>query len=263
MGLFDLNKRKNSYIFGFLQADSHFSENTRNRGRIDVELAYRDQDIIYKMHEAVPVKTTIHSRTRDTNFKKDYKSIKLSIFDLAFREEIKKLGLPVGKKSKKIKPPTGKYYKIDYWRGIIDGDGSIGFYETEGWPFVSLFTESYKLAKEYRNFLAEVLNKPKKKLKRNSRDDGYNIMISKEDAVKLVSVLYYENCICLNRKLKMAQKVIKWTRPVNLKLRSPGKNWTPKQDMFILNNQIEVSIKKLKRSEQSIKMRLWRLKNAI
>lgn len=252
-----LNKEE-SYIIGFFQADGTLYEQDRNRGRLSVELSKKDEDILYKINNIVLEYSSIKDRVRDTNFKENYESSILSIYDINFRNKLKKY-IPVGKKDDKIKFPTD-VVDVDYIRGLIDGDGSVGF-TSKGFPFVSFVTSSEHIARGYENFIYNNTGKLKKN-NPNARDGVYNIMVTKEDAQKLVSVLYYKGCLSLDRKHNSAMEVLKWERPEDMVQRGPTKKWDSYQDEYILNNSIEMSMEHLNRSKQSIKTRLWRLRKS-
>lgn len=118
-----------SYLFGFLLADGSLYLNSRNRGRVQIEISYNDIDIIEKIYENFPYKSTITSRERVTNFKTDYKSIIWGCHQLEFREQLLELGFPRQDKTNVANTPHKKYLKPAFWRGYIDGDGSIGIYK--------------------------------------------------------------------------------------------------------------------------------------
>ena len=64
----------------------------------------------------------------------------MRIYNWDFRKWIKKY-VPVGKKSYIICPPKEEFSEVDYWRGIIDGDGSLGIAKSLGnAPFLSVIT---------------------------------------------------------------------------------------------------------------------------
>ena len=227
--LFDLKEPNYSYIIGFIQADGHLIKASRGRGKMSIELSFRDGAILRKIKKIIPVYSYIKTRIRNTNFKKNYKSISLLVCDKNFRDTINYYGIPYGKKSDIIKPPIYDYSENDYWRGIIDGDGSIGFTK-DNKPFISLVTASYKLFKSYCNFIYKHIG-VKHNPKRNNRDNVYNVILFKEDCKKLISILYYDNCISISRKYKLSKKIIK------LKI-APcvNKKWTRQEVKFIMNN---------------------------
>jgi hypothetical protein len=258
--IIDLKIAEHSYFYGFAQADGSLYETTRNRGKLSIELSERDESLLLEFQNIFPVKSHISKRTRDTNFKDNHTSVTFTIHDWDFRKELKVLGFPNKSKSLIIGPPNGEYSEIDYIRGIIDGDGSLGL-TSKDIPFLSLVTVSESLKDYYINFLFNITGKLKKP-SRNKRDDAYNIMINKEDAKLVVSKLYYNDCFCLPRKLEKSKDVMSWVRPQNMKKITGRKKWTDEDDNTITTLSLEEAIKETGRTEQSIKMRLWRLSNS-
>ncbi len=259
MRYINLKIPEHSYFFGFAQADGAMTQSSRNRGKLRIEVGKRDLHILESFKALFPrVYSSIGKRIRDTNFKKNHTSYTLAIFDKDFRDEINKLGIPYGKKSEIVVSPNVEFCARDYIRGIIDGDGSIGM-RLGKYPFSSFTVKSEKL-KDYFISVIEKIIGEKKKLNRNKRDNIYNIMLNREKAQKFVNYLYYPGCLALNRKLKKVQEILKWKRPKILK-RIFRNEWHEEEDKYIVTHPIEKSCKYLKRTERSIKMRLWRLKN--
>lgn len=64
-----------SYLYGILLADGNLSLASRNRGRVTLELQEEDLSLLQKIHNLYP-KSKLSSRTRDTNFKQNYKSVR-------------------------------------------------------------------------------------------------------------------------------------------------------------------------------------------
>jgi hypothetical protein len=96
----------------------------------------------------------------------------------------------------------------------------------------------------------------------NKRDNIYNIVITKEDAIKFCNEIYYDSCLSINRKKEKSEIIKKWIRPENMKkIDFERKKWTKNDDDIIMNNNIEDSMKKLNRTEKSIKIRKIRLNN--
>lgn len=248
-----------SYLFGLIQTDGHLYQNSRNRGRLSIELGKRDEELLLELQKRLPFNSTISYRTRTTNFSDNYVSVIWNVFDKRFRDFLTENGVPSGRKSNIVSKPVGKYSKVDYFRGLIDGDGSLGL-TANGFPFLSLITASSEIANDYLIFLNSVTNK-EKTATQNKRDNVFNIAVYKEDAQKVVQILYYENCLALPRKLQKTTEVLGWQRPATMKRVENRKRWTASEDNFILSNSIKEAMIQLDRSQNSIEMRLWRLKS--
>ncbi|WCS70045.1 hypothetical protein Goe27_01670 [Bacillus phage vB_BsuM-Goe27] len=256
---FDLTKPDFAYFYGFIQADGSLSEDTRNRGRLRIEVGYKDCSLLEKFKELLPYNSSIRVRERDTNFKEGYKSAILSVYSLGLREDLISLGMAYGKKSDSIAPMPGNCSINDYFRGIIDGDGSLGI-TAQGFPFVSLVTESDTLKDEYLAFLKTVTGKTKT-ARRNTRDNVYNITVYKEDAQELVKALNYQKGLCLDRKKKKAEEVLNWVRPAGMRKVTNQKPWTEEEDNYVLTHSVQEAAEHLGRTLSSIKNRKFRLRS--
>lgn len=251
-----------SYLIGLFQSDGTMYQGINNKGRAQLEVSSKDEDIIYKIKEIIPYNYGIKKRIRNILLKnKNYESetISITIYNKNFRNFLEMNGVSYGKKSKNIGVPnTEKLYTIDYIRGLFDGGGSLGFTKN-GFPFVGFVTESEKIKDYLLNFISNITNKPLKENNRNKRDNLYNIVIYKEDAVKFCNIVYYENCLSLNRKYLKSRYIINWVRPLNMK-KVERKKWNEDDDNYILNHSMKESMKNLNRTRKSIEMRKIRLK---
>lgn len=258
-----LNK-DTSYMIGLFQTDGSMSSASRNRGKFQLEISNKDEDIIYKLEKLIPYHVGIRKRIRNAVVNNrtynNHESINMTISNKNFRRFFNECGIPYGLKSKIIKPPLhlSNLSISDYTRGLFDGDGSLGM-TTKNIPYASFTTDSDDMANFLMNYISEVTGKPLKGTKRNNRDNIYNIMITKEDAVNFCNEIYYDRCLSLNRKYNKSLEVKSWKRPSGM-ITSPKKFWTSDQDEFILTHELEESVEYLDRSEESVKMRLWRLK---
>ncbi len=247
-----------AYLFGFIQTDGHLYNNTRDRGRVSIEVSEKDEEILWVFKSLIPFNSSIAKRVRKTNFSSSYTSAIWRVYDKRFRDILESWGLPNGSKSTIVKPPSCNFSKVDYFRGLIDGDGSLGL-TAKGFPFLSLVTSSSHIAVEYLELINQITGKVKTS-NRNTRDNVYNIVVYKEDAQILTNHLYYDGCLALPRKLIKASEVLSWIRPNEMKRVNNRKSWTPEEDRFITTHTVEYSMKVLGRSQNSIELRLWRLK---
>lgn len=245
-----------SYIYGLFVTDGNiYIQKGKNKGKCVLELSYKDKDIIEKLYNIIP-NCFIRERVRNTNFSKQYHSISINNYTKEFRQKLFEYGFPKRNKTLNANIPIKEYSESDFWRGVIDGDGSIGITKNSE-PFISLVTKSDCLFNAYlemlkRNFnLYKVVNK-------NKRDNCYNIVVKNEDAIALGEFLYNKASVYINRKYEKFLEFKNWKRN---KKKVYSKTWTPEQDNFILNNSIECSMQELQRTLSSIKNRLFRLKH--
>lgn len=198
-----------SYMFGFMQSDGSLYEGTRNRGKLTVELKQTDRHILDEFQSILPYNSSVRERTRKTNFSNSSTSVIWTVCMKEFRDTIKDWGMPVGKKSNLIDLPKQNFITRDYFRGLIDGDGSVGI-TAKGYPFISFTTDSDNIIAAYIELLQTVINK-RRTCNRNSRDNIYNLCVYRKDAQLLADYLYYEGCLCLQRKLDATKKFSSWT----------------------------------------------------
>lgn len=190
-----------SYIYGLLVTDGSLSLNTQNRGKVTIELNIKDEDIIHKLYEHIPG-SKIKYRERKTNFTNGqlYKSVIFANYLLEYRTSLINQGFPIENKTMNAAPPIVEYSEIDFWRGVIDGDGSLGITGVNERPYICLGTKSEYLKDAYLLFLNKHFGITKN-LNRNKRDNIYNIMLNCSNAVKVSRLLYGNNPeIYLNRK---------------------------------------------------------------
>jgi len=253
----DLMQPHWAYFFGFCQADGHLWQGKGQKGKLSIELKGDDIALLDFFATFIPHPCRIYQRVRNTNFKQDYQSSCLTLSNLAFRQELKDLGFPTGKKSTIVAPPTVAFSSPDYFRGWIDADGSVGI-TGQGLPFVSFCTKSLAIASALESFAQEITGTPRG-LKENKRDRVYNLMYTKEAAQKLVAVLYPENVIALQRKVEAAKKVLEWERPDGMSFAPPRKRWSETEDAIVLEYPVQEVAQFLGRTEKSVLIRAWRL----
>ena len=169
----DITVPDHAYMFGFIQADGHLYETTRNRGRVQIELQEKDEAILIEFARLIPFPCMLTRRVRKTNFAQEHRSVILRVYNRQFREELKSLGMMSGNKARRIATPQCQFSERDYFRGVIDADGSLGL-TSNGFPFASLITASESMAKAYLNFVEGVTGKSKTP-GRNRRDQALTL----------------------------------------------------------------------------------------
>ncbi|MFC5888330.1 hypothetical protein RMN57_26425 [Kitasatospora sp. CM 4170] len=258
MTFFDLERPDHAYLFAFLQADGHLSEQSRNRGRLTVELSARDAPILEEFQRLCPYNSSIGYRTRNTNFKAEHTSAVWTVCAREFREELQALGLPAGRKSETVAPPTVPFSERDYARGLVDADGSVGR-TSQDLPFVSLTTKSDSTAAFFINYVEHLTGAERRVFRRNSRDRIYNITYAREEAVAVLKDLYFPGCLTLPRKRAAALQAAEWVRPAGVK-KVIKRSWSQAEDdILVAAPSIRAAARQLGRTEQSCNLRRWRL----
>ncbi|MGP8300882.1 LAGLIDADG family homing endonuclease [Streptomyces inhibens] len=260
MTFMDLEDPRYAYMFGFLQADGHLASGVSQKGRLTAELNIRDIDILREFQRLTPYYSSISERTRKTNFSDSYTSATWTLCSHEARSRLAELGLPYGSKSKQIRPPRVPFSGADHLRGVVDADGSVG-HTSQGFPFVGLTTASELLA-EYVTFYVRHLTGAARHPRRNARDDLYNILYCKEEAIALAEHFYYPDCLALERKKRAAATLSDWVRPADMRKREPGRRWKAWEDQLLLNcGNPDTAAAELGRSRKSCNMRLWRFRS--
>ncbi|WP_406297146.1 hypothetical protein OG948_15650 [Embleya sp. NBC_00888] len=260
MDFMDLRRPEYSYMFGFLQADGHLSADSRQRGRLSLEVGVCDRELLERFQRLCPYPSAIRERTRTTNFSAEYTSATWSVHALEARETLRSLGLPYGRKSASIGPPDTDHLARDYVRGLVDADGAVGI-TAKGYPFLSLTTSSRPVSDYFCAFGLAVSGVPRHP-GRNVRDDVFNILYTSDPAVAIARELYYDGSLALARKAAKAESVKAWERPAHMRARSAPRRWNEADDTVVLSHPADIAAELLGRTVASCAIRRWRLTKA-
>ncbi len=259
----DLTHPVSAYAVGLLQTDGCHSGRVDKKGRVSLELAEQDSSVLESLSNALGCYSSIRRRVRTTNFKSDYVTSTLWFYDMETRQAMSRAGVPTGRKSRVVSPPELAFSAPDYLRGLLDGDGSIGF-TARGMPFISFVTASPALAQYFCDTVLEVCG-VRRTANPNKRDGVYNLMVNNLAAAELTRWAWYSpDVIGIGRKKASAAAVADWVVPAH-KAGLYGvqrKAWTASEDALILTLSPEEAAPRLGRTVQSVKMRQWRLANS-
>ena len=95
----------------------------------------------------------------------------------------------------------------NFWRGVIDGDGSLGVYKQNDkyYPRLTLACGSKILIEQFRNYAQNLLSK---NINMSSRGDNYySVAFKSRPAYRLIKEIYGEPNPCLLRKQKIAAEI--------------------------------------------------------
>ena len=97
-----------------------------------------------------------------------------------------------------------------FWRGVIDGDGSIGIYGKYLNPVISLSSGSFQFIKQFAEFCSNAGLRPKIsscEIKDFSVTPHYRVAFGSSQARQLISILYADVVVALDRKKVIAEKI--------------------------------------------------------
>ena len=198
-----------SYIYGLLITDGYLNKKNNKIVGIGLEVNIKDLDIVEKLHNVIPF-SSIYYRSRKTNFSDNYDSCIFQYNRKDLPNKLIEYGFPVDNKTFLARAPLIEYDKVAFWRGAIDGDGSLGL-RKNGNAFLSFTTQSEDLKKDFCLFLQSITGRQYNP-NRNKRDNIYNIGCNGHSAEKVIKILY-ENIdkddLFLNRKYNKMKDILK------------------------------------------------------
>ncbi|MFD3747227.1 hypothetical protein [Nocardia sp. NPDC058633] len=251
-----------AYAIGLLQADGWHEGNLDRKGRISLEVAVRDESVLTHLAQALPCYSSIGHRSRATNFSPHSETATLRFYDRATRRAFAELGVTVGRKATEIRPPLTPFAEADYLRGLLDGDGSIGF-TRKGEPFVSFVTAS-PLAAEFFCRTVQKVCGVERSCRPNRRDGVANVMVLNHAAAQLAAWAWYSpDVIGVERKRTAAAHIACWAPPPEKAGRYGvrRKRWTAADDDIVLEYGPMEAAERLGRTAGSVSARRWRLRN--
>lgn len=192
-----------AWLLGFLAADGTVRQKNNN---IKIGLSSKDEEILFKIKNLLEL-TNSSVTHYETN--KGYDVSELAWTCKQHKIDLARYGI-VPNKTFCLKPPYDldeKYYK-DYIRGYFDGDGSISINSGKYLRF-SIVSGT----KEILEFIINVFYDngiEKVKIMEDNRHlhTNYYFSYANEDSIKIYDFLYYDNCLCLNRKKEKFDKII-------------------------------------------------------
>jgi hypothetical protein len=181
---FDRLDETAAYWTGFLMADGGIVGS-----KVCLHLQTRDKDHLLKFRKFLGA---AHRIRKDVN----WNTWRLVISSRALVDRLDALGVTPRKSFTAIAPRALESSR-HFWRGVIDGDGSLGVDQRQR-LVVQLATASPRLLRQYRAFLASRLNR---KIAQNGSVQG-------EDAITVLRVLYDGAVVSLDRKAALYRNIL-------------------------------------------------------
>ena len=197
---------KFAYAIGLIATDGCLCNDGRH-----IDFTSKDEELVLKFRECLGVKSKIGVKYRGNDKYQKTKCFRIQIGDINFYEFLLSIGLSP-RKSKNIgqlKIPDRFF--IDFLRGCIDGDGSIGFYSHPESKHpqlrVRLYSASPKFLEWIKKETVAVANLRGGWIEDSMKKSRvYKLVFAKEDSIKLLKLVYDKSCYCLSRKHEIVRK---------------------------------------------------------
>lgn len=99
----------------------------------------------------------------------------------------------------------------DLWRGVMDGDGTLGIYQKKTFngstrlvPYISLTGNLY-ICHQFKAYLEHQIGLPMPRI--NPNKNSYLFSVSDHRAVRAIKLLYENSTVALDRKLRIANTI--------------------------------------------------------
>lgn len=191
------------YIIGYIVADGNLSKNGRN-----ISIISKDIEHLFKIRSALKIDCKIVMSASGYTREKKYGRIQFSNTNLyRYLESIN-----IGPNKSLIQGPIILDFKYigDFIRGLIDGDGSIYNWKhstnnTTQWA-VTIASGSIKLIEWLQNIIVKHYGIEGRvhTAKSLNKTTMHSIKFGKITGQVLLKRIYYKNCLCLDRKKKLA-----------------------------------------------------------
>lgn len=201
----NINTEAKAYWLGFITADG--SLQTGRYKKLYIVLASKDADHLKKFYLDIrsnaPVKIYNSLNKQRGKF---YSKARITIVSSKLIHDLCSLGLSE-RKQYNAKAWKGSNNLIShYWRGLIDGDGSI--FNMNGYWSISL-VGSYRVCRSYSKFIGSIINKSPSV--RRDRNIWQCVVSSQDNVKKIITYLYHNSTVYLDRKMLLANLVMHGT----------------------------------------------------
>ncbi len=205
--VFEIINEESAYWIGFLMADGYITRNCVGLG-----LCVGDVDHLKKFISFLKSNHPYRIRPIQDNpkIKNASPQVSIEINSTKIIDDLAKYGIIKNKSA--IAKVIGLENNRDFWRGVIDGDGSL-FY-SRGYPVLDL-CGSYALVSQFKDYCFNIIkqNMPQV-IKYKHSSCCFHFRFTGNKAQYIINNLYENASVYLERKMDLAQKMVKYGRIV-------------------------------------------------
>lgn len=211
---FDIITEESAYWIGFLMADGGVNKNGYS---VYLNLSSKDIGHIEKFKKFMKSPNPIKNIIIKDPFKngKDYNTSSFTVTSLYLKNKISEYGIKP-KKSATAKVSDNLAYNRHFWRGVIDGDGTVTLEKKKAlnsvhteyywYTYINLIG-SYCLVNQFNDYIGNLIKKDYKKSIKNHKT-YYLLHIGGKNAFYIMKDLYENSNIFLDRKKKIIEDII-------------------------------------------------------
>jgi len=186
-----------AYILGFWFADGCIKKNTQ-KSAMCIEFVSKDKDILQKINSAMKSDYRLHM---DKN-----NSYRIWISNTAMAHDILALGGTERKSLTNTFPEVPSEFVYDFIRGYWDGDGYISILDKNDYPEIGC-VGTYQFLDSIKNYLNWT-----KVTKNSQKTNLYSLHYYGEKAQQVMSLLYNNASIAMDRKYDLYLRGMQWCR---------------------------------------------------
>jgi len=192
------------YTVGYIVADGNLSKSGRH-----ITIVSKDIEHLVKIKSALKLDSKIGIYARGRSKDKKYGRIQFS--NVNFYRWLQSINIGPNKSLVQGPVDLNPKYVGDFIRGVIDGDGCIRTWKHSSNGLTQWYTSITSASPDLIIWLKGIIENKyhiKGRLHTdivNRKDPIYRIKFGKLASQVLFNNIYYENCLCLDRKSRLAQ----------------------------------------------------------
>lgn len=198
---YNIDSSSKAYFLGFIMADGNIYKRKNGKYQFSIKIKQSDKDILLKFAQEIKFnKDKIIERTETRNKTKTH-CAEIKIYNQTFCQHLINHGVIPRKTGKETMPQMKEEFKKDFVRGYIDGDGWIGKNRAQ----IGFCSSSLSIMESITAYIESAI-----KIKMNISQQDKGLYVSKiyarKSVYQILKHLYYDGCVSLNRKNKLAKE---------------------------------------------------------
>lgn len=182
------------YWAGFIAADGCVTERTDRDKRLTVLLHDQDVDVLHKLNAFLQTNKPIYKYKNKTHSS-------ICISSLGIVEDLKKFNI-TERKTSTMKVPDfvpGSKHERHYWRGVVDGDGTLGFGKYS--PYLGV-VGTQDVCRKFSQFCAGLDGfKSSMKVAERPEKGLFSTMVLSRHTLLALDELYRDASVFMDRKM--------------------------------------------------------------